>query len=270
MSFLKKYPVPLRELLLAPIIMRASLPALADAPLVSAAGLRDLSEFAGYQDGAFRTAMSRLRASGLVRTHTDAAGIVRYEPLGLTQSLRESVVGRPQRPPGYRLVVFSFTADDGRERQVVREALRLHGFQKLAQNAYIAGQVDTTDLEALFAREGLEDHVFFFTCEDDASPGFQRKLTALFDLAARARLLSRFQDDLEAFLGTRGLSDDEFSRRMLYAGPVHFRVTWVEEPPLPSAVLPPSYPLAHLLTLPQTIAARRARSLPAYFGRVHG
>lgn len=266
-SFLEKYPVPLNELLLAPALFRARLPALAQAPLASAAGMRDLAEFAGASPGAFRTAMSRLRASGLVRAQADDAGVLRYTPAGLSRSVQSSVIGQPDRPKGFLLAVFSFAADDARERQVVREALRLHGFQKLAQNAYINGRIDTAGLEALFEREGVSHQVFFFKCEDDDDPTLRRKLASLFDLPARARALLRFQHDLLAFLDVAPAH--EFARHFLYAGPAHFRVTWLDEPPLPPQVLPEGYPLASLQELLPAVGARRATDLARYFRSVH-
>lgn len=267
LPFLTKYPVALNELLLAPVLFRASLPALAQAPLASAAGMRDLAEFAGASPGAIRTALSRLRASGLVLTRPDERGVLRYTPEGVSASVQRSVIGQPDRPRGFLLAIFSFAADDARERQVVREALRLHGFQKLAQNAYINGRIETGELEAHFEREGVSDHVFFFRCEDGDDPALRRKLASLFDLPARARALTHFRRDLETFLDVAPPA--EFSRRFLCAGPAHFRVTWLDEPPLPPQVLPEGYPLAALQALLPAIGARRAADLATYFRTVH-
>ena len=66
MRFETRYPVPLNELLLAPVVFRENLPALQGLPFASAQGMKDLAEFAGHSSGAIRTAMSRLRGSGLV------------------------------------------------------------------------------------------------------------------------------------------------------------------------------------------------------------
>jgi hypothetical protein len=54
------------------------------------------------------------------------------------------------------------------------------------------------------------------------------------------------------------LTGDDFTQRLLYAGPVHYRITFVEEPPLPPSVQPPDYPLRDVVSLLPTLAQRRA------------
>jgi DNA-binding transcriptional regulator PaaX len=269
MRFEKKYPLPLNELLLAPVVFRTNLPALAEAPLASAAGMRDLAEFGGYSGGAIRTAMSRLRASGLVSATPDAQGVRRYRMAGLASSISRTALARPNQPEGFLLAVFSFTSEDGRERQVVREALKLHGFQKLAQNVYITGQMETGELEAHFEREGLTENVYLFRCPASEDPVLRRKLSSLFDLGKRKAALEQFEHDLLEFLKAPRLDDLTFARRFLYSGPLHHRITFLEEPPLPAAYLPEGYPLARLLTVLPELAAARGEALDRYFRAVH-
>jgi DNA-binding transcriptional regulator PaaX len=130
----------------------------------------------------------------------DAAGVERLAPTEKVRSIQGAVLSRPPRPGGLSLAVFSFSAADIRERQVVREALRLHGFQKLAQNAYVNGRVETRELEAQLERAGLSDRVFFLRCEYDANPSLKARLASLFDLAGRAQALRELQRDLARFL----------------------------------------------------------------------
>lgn len=264
MRFETRYPLPLNELLLAPVVFRASLPELQGAPPATAAGMKDLAVFAGHASGAIRTAMSRLRGSGLVEVTGGG-----YRLAGMARSLSQVVLAKPTRPDGFLLAVFSFTADDVRERQVVRDALRLHGFQKLAQNAYLNGQVDTSALEAVLDEEGLSDHVFLFRCADLDDPKLRRKLTALFDLPKRAKALSQFHDDLVAYLEAPKLDDATFARRFLYAGPVHYRITFTEEPPLPARYLPEGYPIDRLVAAMPRIAKARAKALARYYEAVN-
>jgi DNA-binding transcriptional regulator PaaX len=269
MHFEKRHPLSLNELLIAPIVFRANLPELSNQPLASAAGMRDLAEFGGFSPGAIRTAMSRLRASGMVETQEDVTGVARYRLGRMSSSIARAVTSRPARPLGFLLVVFSFAAQDARERQVVREALKLHGFQKLAQNVYINGQIDTGELEAHFQEEGLTDRVYFFRCGDQDEPALRRRLTTLFDLSKRRDALDRFGRDLLAYLEAPRLDDLTFARRFFYAGPVHYRVTFVEEPPLPASYLPPGYPMERLQALLPALAARRAAALARYFRTVN-
>jgi DNA-binding transcriptional regulator PaaX len=265
MRFLGKYPVSLNELLVAPLVFRETLPLLRDLPDVSGSAMRDLAEFGGHRGGTVRTAMSRLRAAGAIEAVT-ANGVTRYRIGPFGRSIGTAVKRRFERPDGFLLAVFSFAADDVRERQVVREALRAHGFQKLAQNAYINGQIDTAELERVVRDNGLSDHLFLFR-SDDRDPARDKRLAALFDVKRRAVLLRRFEADLRAFVEEPGISDDEFARRYLAAGPAHYRITFVEEPPLPARCLPADYPLERLQSYVE-LTPERSRALVHYYRRL--
>lgn len=265
MRFLHKYPVALNELLIAPLVFRENLPLLHDLPEVSGEVMRDLAEFGGHRGGAVRTAMSRLRASGAI-VAVAGGDVTRYRIGPFGRSIGTAVKRRFERPEGFLLAVFSFAAGDARERQVVREALRAHGFQKLAQNVYINGQIDTAELERIIRDEGLGDHFFLFR-SDDRDPARDHRLAALFDVKKRAASLRRFEADLRAYLEEPGIGDDEFARRFLAAGPVHYRVTFVEEPPLPARCLPADYPLERLQAYVE-LTPERGRALVQHYRRL--
>lgn len=265
MKFEQKYPVALNELLLAPIVFREGLPELASAPQVSARSMTTLAEFGGHSAGAIRTALSRLRAGGDVDTSVDARGVTRYRLAALGRSIGATVRQRPTRPDGLLLAIFSFAADDSRERQAVREALRLYGFHKLAQNVYVNGEIDTRELEEVFRREGVSEHVYLLRCHDSDDPALRRKLSSLFDLEARKRVLAAFREDLSAWLEAPKLDDASFARRFLYSGPVHYRLTFTEEPPVPASWLPSGYSLDEVRALLPRLAKARARALVRFF-----
>lgn len=266
-AFLRRYPVPLQELLLAPLLFREYFPGLADLPAPTAAAMRELAEFGGHGAGAIRTALSRLRSAGLLQTLAGRDGTTRYRLGEFSRGVSRAVRGRAARPEGFLLAIFSFAAEDERERQVVRDALRYHGFQRLAQNAYINGRIDPAPLEAVFQEHGLSDHVFLFPCTDPGDPALRRRLLTLFGVEDRRRVLVRLRDDLQAFLEAPGLGADELARRLLYAGPVHYRITYVEEPPLPASYLPADYPLQELLELMGRLPERRAAALRGFLER---
>ncbi|EYF08126.1 hypothetical protein [Chondromyces apiculatus] len=269
MTFRDKYPVPLSTLLVAPVIFRENMLQLADLPFASAVGMRDLAESAGHAAGAIRTAMSRLRTSGDVEAIPDENGVMRYRMTAVQRSISLTVQGRDTRPQGFLLAIFSFASDDVRERQVVRDALKDYGFQKLAQNVYINGQIDTTELENVLKKHGLLENVYLFRCPDVEEPNLRRKLTALYDMAGRKKTLLQFHRDLLAFLEAPGLSDDDFARRFFYAGPVHYQLTFMDEPPLPASYLPADYPLEKLTSLMPALAEQRSRALRAYYRRMN-
>lgn len=259
MHFEKKYPLPLNDVLLAPVVFRENLPGLSKAPAARTSVMRDLALFAGHSDGAIRTALSRLRSSNIVEEHGET-----WRLTAMGKSISSAVRARAVRSSVLRLAVFSFEASDARERKLVREGLRLHGFQKLAQNVYVNGDVETAALERSFVAEGVAENVFFFRAQAD-DPSLIRRLSKVFDLGARAKLLRAFGDDLRAWLTDKKLSDQDFARRLLYAGPVHYRVTFGEEPSVPEMMRPPGYPLDEVIALLPEIAARRLRAVQDYF-----
>ncbi|MGA9520916.1 MAG: hypothetical protein WBV82_05600 [Myxococcaceae bacterium] len=267
MDFLKSYGVSLNELLLAPIVFRETWPPLRDLPHVTADAMRELAAFGGHSAGAIRTAMSRLRSGGTIEQLPEA-GEARYRMGRFGRSVSLAVRGRFERPEGFVLAVFSFAADDVRERQLVRETLKSHGFQKLAQNVYINGQIDTSELERVIGENGLSEHLFLFRCNDDAESSRDERLVRLFNVKQRAQQLVRFEADLHAFLNERGVDDDEFARRYFAAGPAHHRITFMEEPPLPARCLPPDYPLERLLSYPEP-SPKRLRAVVDYFRRIN-
>lgn len=270
-TFRERYPAPLSELLFAPILFRSAFPFLLGAPAVSAPLLRDVARGAGHSEAAIRTALSRLRASGLVELRVPpGGGEPRFHRGEFTRSLQETVAGQLKRPDGFTLVVFAFATENARERQVVREALRLHGFQRLAQNTYIGGSVDTSALESTFRHEGIEDNVFVFQTRGDLPPNVQERLVTLFDLRARARVLRALRADLVAFLDDARLDDAEQTQRLLYAATVHYRITFVEEPQLPECAHPADYPLADVVTLLPRLVEARAEACVRYFSSFEG
>lgn len=266
MTFLRKYRVTLKELLVAPLVFRAALPELDGLAQVSVECMRDLARFGGFADGAIRTAMSRLHKTNDIE-RLPGSGTARYRLGPLGRSISLAVRGQFERPDGYILAVFSFASDDARERQIVRSALKSHGFAKLAQNVYVSGLFETAQLEALIAEHGLAEHLFLFRCTDDGDADRDDRLRALFDVKRRAAVLARFEADLSRYLDAP-VASDEFARRYLAAAPIHYRITFAEEPPVPARCLPPDYPLARLLPYVQ-LDKRRARALIRYYRRLN-
>lgn len=264
-TFRERHPVPLSDLLVAPVLVREAFPFLLGVPAVSAPLLRDLARAAGHTDTAIRTAMSRLRSSGVLEVRADRDGEPRYHRGELTRSLQETVSRQLTRPDGFTLVVFTFATENARERHVVREALRLHGFQRLAQNTYLGGAIDTSSLEETFRREGVEDNVFVFRTEGALPANVRERLGALFDLKHRAKVLRQLGADLKELLDDPRLDDTELGRRLLYAAPVHYRLTFSEEPPLPQSAHPEGYPLAEVVGLLPQLAQARAEAVVRYF-----
>lgn len=265
MDFIRKYPLPLKEIITTPMIFREALPQFEGLPFPTLLAIRDLAEFAGHNYGALRTALSRARAAGELESFLDQNGITRFKLTKLQKSVSDVVVSWQKRPEGFTLAVFSFRKDDEKERRTTREILKYFGFKKLAQNTYINGMIDTAGLEAEMERRKLNKNLYVFHCLQVDSPALLERLRNIFDVENRTRELSEFETDLKMFLNEPSLSGDEFARRVFYAGPLHYSKCFVEEPPLPASVLPEDYPLKKLQDFFDSIIRTRGKEITTYY-----
>jgi hypothetical protein len=160
-----------------------------------------------------------------------------------------ATLDRLSQAPGYLLAIFSFTRDDGKERDFVRETLKYYGFKKLAQNTYINAPIETESLVAAMRQAGLEKNLYLFRCADVEDPQLTDKILSLFGMEDRSRFLHGFYRDLNAFLDLDGLGDAEIVHRLCYAGPVQWKVCFMDEPPFPLGHVPEDYPLFRIISL---------------------
>ncbi len=269
-SFVHRYPLSLREVIATPMIFRENVPGFERLPFPGVGLLRDLAALAGYGYGALRTAMSRARAAGELRSFVDEAGIQRFRLTRMQESVSRVVRGWPNRPDGFIIGVFSFHASEEAERRTVRANLKYFGFKRIAQNTYINGMIDTSDLEAELKRAGVAENFHLFRCPSIDDGKLLARLTEIFDVKGRARALERFGRDLAFFLEEPGLDAMELGRRVFYAGPAHHRVCFTEEPPIPARILPESYPLTGIRTYLGTVVAERWDRIEAYYRTLCG
>jgi DNA-binding transcriptional regulator PaaX len=269
-SFVRRYPLSLREVIATPMIFRENVPGFDRLPFPTADIIRDLAELAGHGDGALRTAMSRVRASGELKDFIDETGTRRFRLTPMQESVSRVVRDWRMRPDGFIVGVFSFHAREEAERRTVRESLMYFGFKRIAQNTYINGMIDTSGLEAELARAGVSDRFYLFRCPLIDDEALLARLAEVFDVKARARTLERFRADLEAFLEEPGIDEMELGRRVFYAGPAHHRMCFMEEPPIPARILPESYPLTGLATYLGAVIANRWQSIETYYRALCG
>lgn len=244
-SFMTAYPLSAKAAVHTPIVFRAGIFSSEGIPWPSLEGLRDFAHFAGIEDGALRTALSRAKADGSIVVEADAKGRNRYVVSPATFAMGTAQVRADQRPQGFLIAVFSFRAEDQEDRSALRNLLKSYGFRKLAQNTYIHGRIETTGLRTAIADLGLEDHFFLFTCPDIEDEHLVSRILRLFDMEGRRKYLHDYSTRLNAFLDMN-LGGDELARRLLYVGAVHWERIEASEPPFPAKYLPPDYALAEI------------------------
>jgi DNA-binding transcriptional regulator PaaX len=268
--FVTRHPLSLREVIATPMIFRENVPGFENEPYPCVSVIRDLAEFAGYGNGALRTAMSRLKASGELAGFDDITGSPRFRLSAMQRSVSDVVRGWEARPEGLIVGVFSFRKEEETERRLVRDTLLYFGFKRIAQNTYITGMIDTSGLEAEIARAGVSERFFIFRCPVVDDPRLLKRLKSVFDLEGRAKELSTFLEELKRFLEEPGIDAMEFGRRIFFSGPAHHRKSFVEEPPLPRSLFPAGYPLAELRSCLGNAMRARAADVITYYRTLCG
>jgi DNA-binding transcriptional regulator PaaX len=269
MDFRKKYPLSAREAVSTPMILRCGTFTDGSLPYPSLNGIRDFAAYCGIRDGAVRTALSRAHAEGAVRIYLDSGKVVRYRLVESRMEMGLTVSGRQNRPEGFIIAVFSFATEEEPARAKVRETLKYYGFKKLAQNTYINGRIETAGLKKVMRAFGLEKNLYLFDCPSVDDADLIEKILSVFEIGKRNRFLQKFHRDLADFLEEKNLDAEEIVHRMYYAGPVHWTICRVDEPPFPPKYLPADYPLDSILRLYEGMLRKHGKTLVTHYRKVN-
>jgi DNA-binding transcriptional regulator PaaX len=247
-AFMGKYGLSAREAVCTPMILIDGAFKGSGLPYPTMRHIKDLAEFARIAPNAVRTSLSRLHKDGRIAILRDKAGSTRYRMTEASMDMGTAALDRMNQEPGYLLAIFSFTRDDAAERSFVRETLKYYGFKKLAQNTYINAPIATESLRAAMREAKLEKNLYLFRCADVEDADLTGKILSLFGIEERGEFLNEFYRDLRGFLDTTRLDDGEIIHRLCYAGPVQWKVCFMDEPPFPLEHLPKDYPLARIIS----------------------
>jgi len=270
MEFKQKHPLSAREAIYTPMILRDDTFKGSSLPYPSLRGIRDFAAYCRISDGAVRTALSRARAEGEIRVFQDAAQVTRYRLVESMMNMGRAVSARPNRAEGFILAVFSFKSDQEMERVKVRETLKYYGFKKIAQNTYINGRIDTTHLKAAMRKFDLEKNLYLFNCPNVDDVELIKKILSVFKIGERRKLLRQFYKELADFLLEKNLDPEEIVHRIYYAGPVHWTICFVDEPPFPQQYLPADYPLRSISQLYIEVLESHREILVEHYRKVNG
>jgi DNA-binding transcriptional regulator PaaX len=263
-SFLDKYPMPLLNLLVTPIIFKEGVLADRDLPSPGMSHLKDLCEYGNYSYGALRTAMTRARKKGLLGVFMDENGNKRYRLTETQLNVSSVVVENRSEINTFSLAIFTFQASDTKQRYRAREILGYFGFRKIAQNVYIRRRITGRHLEESINREGFQSNIFVFECEDPGIQAFKDKLYAQFNVPETTKKLQEFKTDLVRFLDPK-LDKMEFARRIFYAGPVQHQLCFEDEPPLPVSYFPENYPIDEIVAFFGELIKVHTEALVEYY-----
>jgi DNA-binding transcriptional regulator PaaX len=267
-AFIKAYPLAAKAAVHTPLVFRAGLASLGEFPWPSLEGIRDFARFAGIDDGAVRTALSRAKTEASILIETDGAGKKRYLLAPARFEIGSAQLLSNRQLEGFLLAVFSFSTEENEGRSALRGLLKDYGFRKLAQNCYIHGRIDTEGLRAAVGELGLAEHLFLFTCPAIGDEELVKRLMALFDIEQRKRELREYLTRLKAFL-PENLGGDELARRLLYVGAIHWERIEAGEPPFPASYLPADYALGGIREFYDRRMAEGREALLTYYERVN-
>lgn len=240
-DFKAKYPISSTDAVFYPFIYKIFWGSTADLPDVKLRCILNFGLYAGYKEGAVRTAVSRLKKRGTLIIADDKK-IPGYK-LNEDFQMRTMQIRNDTLPKGFTLAIFSFYRENEKERYTIRSILTKEGFKKLAQNTYINIQGRKKQLIQKIKNEGLEKHLYIFECDEDLDDNTILRLTKVWKINERIKSLNEFFSDLKEFINPAGLSKMEIFHMLGYAGTVYFTKVQSMEPPLPNRYLPPDYPI---------------------------
>jgi DNA-binding transcriptional regulator PaaX len=270
MEFKQKHPLSAREAVYTPMILRNDAFNGSSLPFPSLRGIRDFAAYCGISDGAVRTALSRARAEGEIQVFQDASQVTRYCLVESMMNMGRTITDRPNRAEGFILAVFSFKSDQETERGKVRETLKYYGFKKLAQNTYINGRIETSGLKEAMQKFGLKKNLYLFDCPSVDDAELINKILSVFKIGERRKYLLQFHQELADFLLEKNLDPEEIVHRICYAGPVHWTICNIDEPPFPQKYLPDDYPLRSISQLYNEVLESHREIIMKHYRMVNG
>ncbi len=266
-DFKLKYPISLTAAIFYPLIYEVW-NNLSDLPGVKLKCIINFCHYAGYNDGAVRTAISRLKKKGILIS-TDDKQKAGYK-LNKIQRMRTIQMKDEAIQQGFTLAVFSFNRENERERYIIRSILTKTGFKKFAQNTYINTRGRKDELLRKIKNEDLEKHLFIFECEDDLDENTILRMIEIWKINSRVNLLNQFFSDLQAFAIPDGLSKQEIFNMFGYAGSVFVTRFQHTEPPVPGKYLPADYPIKKIYNFLLEKNHEFLENTKSYFIEVNG
>ena len=242
-DFKSKYPVPLIDAIIYPFIYKIW-NIQAKLPPVKLKCILDFCIYAGYNEGAVRTAITRLKKRGILNSIADkqkAEYVLSGNHKTRIIQIRDNTIRQ-----GFTLAIFSFSRENEKERYIMRSILSRIGFKKLAQNTYINIRGRKEELLRKIKSERLDKHLFLFECEDDLDKNTVQRLVEIWKIKKRQKILNEFFSDLKEFIKPEEHSGQEIFQMIGHAGTV-FSVRFQRtEPPVPEKYLPEDYPIQNI------------------------
>lgn len=270
MDFLEKYPVKTHEvihypLMVSDLLKRYRIPGIHHASL---SFIYSFCSFFKIKEGTVRTNLTRMKKAGDITSYKEGERI-RYEAADLQKERMKNVLSRKKkRPPGFILAVYSFQAEQEKERVLARSLLEYTGFVRIAQNSYINSRENIQELKKNLEKHELMDYMFLFEI-DKISHHELSKLSIAWDVENKNKFLQEFFTDLKTFFEQWNGSAGDWVNRLGAAWIVYVMYVQNREIPLPIHMLPKDYPYAEIEKYMNQMNKRNYRQFLAHIRSVN-
>jgi hypothetical protein len=263
-QFMKKYPATLPELQISPCAFRETFLLTKDLPYPGIHHLRDICEYGNYTYGALRTSLSRAIKIKELDFFYDECKTKRFRLTKTQQNVSKELSADIGDAKDFSVVIFSFSTEQEKQRREARYLLGGYGFRLFAQNTYIRRKIKRELFEKSLKEYGLMNNVFLLDCLDPGTVEFKERLYSHFEIDKTIKIVNAFYNDLIKFL-----SDDleavEYSRRILYVGPVYYNICYANEVPVPETYFPEGYLIKELKVYFKSIPEYRWNDFVTYY-----
>lgn len=244
MNFKERYPISLKDAIRALIVFRQNPVIPTEVPFPSLKGIRLFVEYAGYNYGAMRTAISRSSKRGeLLVENTE--GVKRYK-MGKGLNYLVNTYQNYKKGEGYTLVIYSYSKKEDKEAYSIRELLEEYGFKKISQGVYINMRMDIQKLKNVFKERDLDTNLFFFDCAENVDPVMRQKLISLWDIDELTKNSLEFEHEVKEFLEYEDMEISELFNRLLYVSVAFHIYCHSKDPPISNEYLPKEYALQRI------------------------
>ncbi len=241
-NFIKKYPISLNDAVFFPMIYKTFIN-LKDQPLpdTNLNHILKFSNFAGFSEGAVRTALTRLKKKGSIISYKENGKIL-YKMSEMREKVSNYYMGNNKKKE-FTIIVYSFKRENKIERYQVRKILKKFGFKMLTQNVYINLKIRKEEFITRIKDAGFENNLYIFDTSEILEPFVSKNILNAWNINNNLKELNDFYIDLKDFISFDNNDPENIFNRLGYAGVVVFSYFQRNELPVPDAYLPENYPL---------------------------
>lgn len=244
-SFIKKYPISLNDAIFFPMIYKTFINLKDETlPDVNLNHIMSFSNFAGFSEGAVRTALTRLKKRGRIIS-LKKNGKIFYRMSEMSEKISNYYMSGNNKKE-FTIIIFSFKRENKNERYQIRKILKKFGFKMLTQNVYINLKIRKEELVSRIKEAGLENNLYIFDTSETLEPFVAKNILNAWDIDNNLKELNDFYNDFKNFISFDDNDAEKIFNHLGYAGVVVFSYFQRNEIPVPDAYLPENYPLKNI------------------------